>query len=564
MKAEPQAAEIAGEHEAIAVLDVYIDKLRAGNAPDKAAILKSHPELAPVLGCLDDLQFLAQSVTVGSGSPPMHADDADAPTMRPTDDPGPPTPPFEHSSPPTEFGDYELLGTLGRGGMGIVYKARQKSLNRLVAIKMILSSQLATEEEIHRFHAESRAAAGLRHPHILQIHEAGCLLGQHYFSMQFVEGNDLAHRCRQRPFSPEESAHCILAVTRAVAYLHERDIVHRDLKPSNILLDDTGWPYVTDFGLVKMLTGSNHATSTGAIVGTPSYMAPEQAAGRNAEVGPLSDVYSLGAILYELLTGRPPFSEASPFDTLVQVLEGEPALPRTLNPKVPRELELICLKAMSKSPERRYQSAAALADDLDRFLRGDSVSARPQSLRQKVARWARQEPGLASRLVVLAAGSLIAQVYYQLSHPVSLLIHSAIMGILAVWALVSLVCQAMIRRNLWPDRARLAWLATDGLLLTTALVVDEAFHSPLVLIFGVYIVASGLWFRTGLVWFTTAVAACGYTVLLLFGLANHDLGESPQHHLIAMITLILLGLMVASQVRRVRALSRYYDHRPLP
>jgi serine/threonine-protein kinase len=346
--------------------------------------------------------------------------------------------------------------------------------------------------------------------------------------------------------------------------LHTRGIVHRDLKPSNILLDDQGWPYVTDFGLVKVLAGGSDLTGSGAVVGTPSYMAPEQAAGRNAEVGPLSDVYSVGAMLYEMLVGQAPFNEATPFETLVQVLEGEPPLPRSLNPTVPPELEMVCLKAMAKLPEERYASAAALAEDLERFLRSEPVLARPHSPRQRLFRWARQEPGLASRLGALAAGAIIAQVYYHLAHPVSLLLHTAIVGVLGLWALASIVCQTLIRRGLWPEAVRVAWLAVDALMLTSALVMDEAFHSPLVLAYGVYIVASGLWFRAGLVWLTTALAAIGYLVLVGVGAARAGLGESPQHHLIVLISLVLLGVMVAAQVKRVRALSRFYERRPTP
>jgi tRNA A-37 threonylcarbamoyl transferase component Bud32 len=562
MASQAQDAQPADGDGTVAVLDAYVHELRRGGTPDKDSILARYPELAPILDCLDDLDVLARNATTITGAPGEGAGAEGAAPGAPAG--GSSGFSLRLPDPHSQFGDYELLGTLGRGGMGVVYKARQTSLKRLVAIKMILASQLAGEQEIHRFHTEAQAAAGLRHPHILQIYEAGQLLGQHYFAMQYVDGPDLAQLLKKGPLSAEESAQYALAVARAVAYLHEHGIVHRDLKPSNILLDDQRCPYVTDFGLVKMLETGGNATSTGMIVGTPSYMAPEQAAGRNREVGPLSDVYSLGAILYEMLTGRPPFSEPTPFDTLVQVLEGEPELPRALNPRVPRALELICLKALAKSPERRYQSAAEFADDLRCFLCGEPVRARPQDLRQRLVRWARQEPGLVTRLGVLAVGSLVAQAYYQVFHPVSLLEHSAIMGTLALWALASVACQALIRQGLWPGQVRVGWLATDAVLLTTALVLDSAFRSPLVLIYAVYIVASGLWFQVGLVWFTTAMALAGYGVLLLVGLLRDELGVSPQHHLIVLAALVVVGLMVASQIRRVRSLSRYYEHRPMP
>jgi serine/threonine-protein kinase len=293
-------------------------------------------------------------------------------------------------------------------------------------------------------------------------------------------------------------------------------------------------------------------------------MAPEQAAGRNAEVGPLSDVYSLGAILYELITGRPPFRELTPLDTLVQVLEGEPILPRQLNPRIPPELEMICLKALAKAPSDRYASADALADDLDRLLREEPVLARSQSSWQRLVRWARQEPGLVSRLGLIGVCAAIIQVYYHLYHPVSVAVHTQIMLVLGLWAVVSLVCQLLIRRRWRPEAVRRLWLAGDGVMLTSALLLDGAFASPLVLTYGVYVVASGLWFQVALVWFATGLAVLGYSVVIGVGAQQGALGESPQHHLIVMAALILVGIMVATQVKRVRALSRYYEHRPLP
>jgi serine/threonine-protein kinase len=335
------------------------------------------------------------------------------------------------------------------------------------------------------------------------------------------------------------------------------------LKPANVLIDSAGRPSVTDFGLIKMLEKGSDWTVTGAILGTPSYMSPEQAAGQNQEVGPQSDVYSLGAILYELVTGRPPFRATLPLETLVQVLESEPVPPRHIVATVPIDLELICQKALAKAPHDRYASASELADDLERFLRGESVSAAPHSWRRRLVRWARQEPGLVSRLAIFAAGAIVAQAYYPFNHPVTLATHCAIMGILAVWALIATGCQLLLRWNYRPERIRPLWLCLDGIMLTTALIVDGAFDTQLVLCYGAIVVAAGLWFRVSLVWLALGVSLAGYVVLIVVAAATGALGPSPQHHVIAAAALVLIAIMVSTQVQRVRALSRYYEGRSL-
>jgi serine/threonine protein kinase len=242
------------------------------------------------------------------------------------------------------IGDYELLEEIARGGMGVVYKARQSSLKRTVAVKMIRSGQLAGEAEVKRFHTEAEAAAQLQHPGIVAIHEIGEHEGRHYFSMDFVEGKNLAQIANGKPVSPRSAAEWLKAIAEAVQYAHQRGVLHRDLKPQNIMVDAAGRPRVTDFGLAKNLTGDSTLTNTGAVMGSPSYMSPEQARGRNDVVGPASDVYSLGAILYELLTGRPPFRGKTPLETLSEVVNDEPRPPRSWNPSAPLDLATICLK----------------------------------------------------------------------------------------------------------------------------------------------------------------------------------------------------------------------------
>jgi WD40 repeat protein/tRNA A-37 threonylcarbamoyl transferase component Bud32 len=310
------------------------------------------------------------------------------------------------------FGDYELLEEIARGGMGVVYKARQLSLNRIVALKMILAGQLASEADVKRFYLEAEAAANLDHPGIVPIFEIGQHEGQHYFSMGFVEGTSLAARLADVPLPPREAAELLQQIAEAVRYAHEQGVIHRDLKPGNVLLDKQGRPRVTDFGLAKRVQSASDLTGTGQILGTPSYMPPEQAAGNADEIGETADVYALGAILYAMLVGRPPFQADNPIDTLLQVLQVEPVAPRQLNPKIPRDLETICLKCLEKSPRRRYESAKDLSDELRRFSNHEPIRARQVGRLGRTLRWCRRKPfhaaSMAVTAVLIAAICLIA------------------------------------------------------------------------------------------------------------------------------------------------------------
>jgi hypothetical protein len=274
--------------------------------------------------------------------------------------------------------------------MGIVYRARQISLDRIVAVKMILRGTLASPDDLARFRAEAEAAARLDHPNIVPVYEVGEIEGQPYFSMKFVAGTTLARRLTEGPLVPREAAAIMLPVARAIQFAHRQGLLHRDLKPSNILIDEEGQPHITDFGLAKRITDNTGLTHTGAIIGTPSYMAPEQVGGNRGEIGPTSDVYSLGSILYQMLTGRPPFQAASPVDTLLMVLEQDPVPPRMLNAKADRDLEMIALKCLQKPPDLRYPSADALAQDLTAYLAGDPVSARSGGFMQVMSRLFRE------------------------------------------------------------------------------------------------------------------------------------------------------------------------------
>jgi serine/threonine-protein kinase len=316
-------------------------------------------------------------------------------------------------------GGYEILGTLGRGAMGVVYKARQRGLKRVVALKMISSGMHASEQHRSRFRAEAEAAATLQHPNLVQIYEIGEHEGQPYISLEFVDGDRLDRKIGGTPQPPSYAAEVVRTLALAMAYAHHTRIIHRDLKPANILLTADGTPKIADFGLAKSLEDDSAHTQTGTIMGTPSYMAPEQAEGKTRQVGTAADIYALGAILYDLLTGRPPFRAATALDTLMQVATLEPVPPRQLQPSIPADLETICLKCLQKEPAKRYASAADLAEDLRRFLAGEAIRARPVSVPERLWRWCRRNPVLASLgaavvllLVVWAASS--TYLYFQI------------------------------------------------------------------------------------------------------------------------------------------------------
>jgi eukaryotic-like serine/threonine-protein kinase len=391
------------------VIAAYLAAAEKGKPPDRADLLARNPDLAADLRAFfedhDRVRQVAGPMRALAGS--VLPGPVDLPRVR-------------------YLGDYELLEEVARGGMGVVFRARQSSLNRIVALKMIRDGELATREDVHRFRAEAEAAANLDHPNIVPIYEVGeWRAGDvgppvQYFSMKLIEGESLAaHLASLGPRPPSRdrvraSVQVVAKVARAVQHAHERGILHRDLKPSNILLDRTGEPHVVDFGLARRLAGPGQTgslTRTGNIVGSPSYMPPEQARGQKG-ITTAADVYALGAILFECLTGKPPFLGQSPMDTLLRVMEQDPPRPRTLNPGVDRDLETICLKCLEKDPKRRYPSAEALADDLDRWLTDRPIRARRVGPVERLIRWARRHKSVAALVlmvcIVLVAGASVA------------------------------------------------------------------------------------------------------------------------------------------------------------
>src|SRR6266542_3358629 len=307
-----------------------------------------------------------------------------------------------------DFGDYELLEEIGRGGQGVVYRARQKSLNRIVALKVIGLAHWATEAHVKRFRLEAEAAASLNHPCIVPIYEVGERDGACYFSMGLVEGGQLDAVAKREPMSIRHAAELIAKLARTLDYAHQHGILHRDIKPGNILLDGKGQPHLTDFGLARLVETESTVTRTMEVLGTPSYMAPEQAAGNNAGATSATDIYGLGAVLYQLLAGHPPFAGGTTFETVRLVLDTEPRQPRLLNPKVDRDLATICLKCLDKDPQRRYSSALALAEDLERWLKHEPIRARRTGIFTRGRKWVRRNP--TSALLVISLVALAAAI----------------------------------------------------------------------------------------------------------------------------------------------------------
>ena len=303
----------------------------------------------------------------------------------------------------SDFGDYELLEEVGRGGQGVVYRAHQKSLNRIVALKVIGLGPWTTQGHLKRFRRESEAAAHLEHPCIVPIYEVGERDAQCYFSMKFVEGGQLDEVVRHTPMSIRQVAELVVKVARTVHYAHEHGILHRDIKPGNILLDKNGEPHLTDFGLARLLDAQSSVTRTIDVLGTPSYMAPEQAAAETSKLSKATDVYGLGAVLYQLLTGQPPFAGGTTYETIRLLRETEPRHPRLLNPKIDRDLSTICLKCLEKDPKRRYSSALALAEDLEHWLKHEPIQAHRTGIFTRARKWVRR-----NRAITALIGSLVA------------------------------------------------------------------------------------------------------------------------------------------------------------
>jgi tRNA A-37 threonylcarbamoyl transferase component Bud32 len=391
--AEPASADLATRPQEQATL---------APAPSSIAVATRQPRApADVVATLPPAPAAPETATL----PPLAAFTDAPPASLPPGSQDPANTGLEAAAVGSSPDGYEILAELGRGGMGVVYKARQTRLRRTVALKMILGGGHAGAADLERFRTEAEAIARLQHPHIVQIYEVGEHDGLPYFSLEFCAGGSLEKKLAGTPLPARAVAALVEQLAHAMQAAHDKGVIHRDLKPANVLLAEDGTPKITDFGLAKKLDEAGQ-TQSGAIMGTPSYMAPEQAGGNSKSIGPAVDVYALGALLYELLTGQPPFKADTPMDTLLLVLEREPVPVRQLNPKATRDLETICLKCLEKEPRRRYASAGALADELRRFLDGEPIKARPPGLLQRANRWVRDHQALV--LAYVLAGVAVA------------------------------------------------------------------------------------------------------------------------------------------------------------
>lgn len=502
-------------------LDEYLTAMQQGNEAELGRLLRLEPKLAAWTNDLREIDDLANLFS-------------DTSTL------------LVNPAETIQFGKYELHGELGRGGMGVVFRAHQPELDRTVALKMLTGHLFATVDQRRRFSQEARLASRIRHPNIVTIHEVGELAGQPYFTMDFIAGTSLASKLTQGSMPLEQSVPLLIQIANAVNHLHSNGIIHRDLKPSNVLIDQSGQPCLVDFGLARAIDESHDPTVTGTILGTPSYMSPEQAAGRVREITVRSDVYSLGALLYEMLCGRPPFVAGSPFDTLLQVLEREPLPPRHWNREIPKKLEQICLRCLEKSPDRRYASARELAEQLQQWLQGDNSAYSNHSPAFRITRTIRRHPAAAYRLLALIPIFVIILIRC-LFAPGVWGFYSPIMFGLGVWMFLSLAWEWQSSRRGDQKWTTYAFLFTDVICLTSILKMPHAADTSHVTAYVPIILMSGLSLNRKLVWSAGLGCIAGYLYLV----TKADDVEAWHVPVIMVVLLAFCMVVTDYQIRRL-------------
>ena len=549
------------------IIAEYIQANESGRPLDKQALLRQYPEHAQNLQEFFD--FHENWSAASGGTQVLHFDgstpsantlSARAASIRAeADSVRSRTESSISSNPPQELGEYEILGEIDRGGMGVVYKARHKKLGRIVALKLIRSGELASQDEIDRFLSEAEAAAALSHPGIVPIYEVGTLQGLVFYTMSYIEGKSLADLMADGPLDPLEAVRIVHKLCGAVQYAHQAGIYHRDLKPANVLINADGQPIIIDFGLAKMAYRDSSLTVTGQILGTPAYMAPEHASGQSRGIGPGGDVYSLGAILYSLCAGQPAFSGSTPFDVLLQVLDRRPPAPSKLSKKVSRDLDYVCLHALEKEPQNRYLSARELADDLQRILTGDAIDQPEESAAQWFHKWWQREPLLVAHAIGIGGTTGIVAIAYVVRGVESPAFPFRMM-LLVTWLLASFVLQNWVYWAAWRNVAILTWLAIDVTLFTSLITFAEPPRSMLLIGYPMMVVASGLFYQRRFVATTTALSIAGF-FLLGWRFPKDDFVKH-EFSAIFICGLIVISICVVAMIRRIRGLSRFYEDAP--
>jgi eukaryotic-like serine/threonine-protein kinase len=491
---DPAVGEDASNEKWISLLDAFLTAIQRGDVTEQRRLLNLAPELS---SWANDLQDIDAFATILADPLAIRTQTSDA-----------------HES--IRFGKYELRGELGRGGMGVVFRAYHSELDRMVALKMLTGSSFTSPEQRCRFAQEARLASRIRHPHIVSIHDIGDFGGQPYFTMDIVTGTSVASCLRQGPIPTEQAVHWMIMIAKAVDHLHANGIIHRDLKPSNVLLDECGEPCLVDFGLARALDEFHDPTVTGTILGTPSYMSPEQAAGRIREVSTRSDVYSLGAIFYEMLCGRPPFKADSAFDTVLQVMEREPLPLRHWNRAVPKRLEQICLRCLEKSPGKRYPSALEFAHDLERWVCGERSPYESLSPITRFSRTFRRYPHAAYRLLALLPTLLIVALRCLATPNVSTVsdYYTPIIAELSLWIGLSLVWEWLASKPGEQRWTRYAFLWTDIIFMTSILQARKKADISHVTAYALVLILSGLSLNRSQIWTAGMGCVAGYLCLL--------------------------------------------------
>ncbi|MEC9093148.1 MAG: serine/threonine-protein kinase [Planctomycetota bacterium] len=532
------------------VIAEFLESVEQGKIPDREKMIAAHPDLA----CELREFFASHDGVFGARASGIHNSDERAPSLDSADEPRSP------DSESSLIGGYRILEEIDRGGMGIVFKAHDIQLNRTVALKVIRSGRLASESDVQRFRSEAQAAAKLDHPGIVPVYEVGTENGQPYFSMAFVEGETLDSFQLRNRLSIEDSCSLVREIAIAIDHAHENGLIHRDLKPANILVDQNGRPRITDFGLVKSLENDDGLTATGEILGTINYMSPEQAAARNDQVDRRTDIYSLGAMLYFLGTGRPPFETDNPVDTLLRILDSEPTMANKVNSNIPGDIAVICRRCLEKKPGNRYPSAKALADDLERFLKGDPVEASRANWVSSLRRWGRREPSLAIHLIGLGlieftrACSYGTEIVFFGAEISDYLKYTVLIGLWAVACFVLQGLQNRLRDN--RQILKYAWAATDISFLTLNLLMVETAIGPLYITYPLVIVVSGFFWRVRLVAFSTLLCLVSFLIVFF----SHASESMRLHHgVIGLAAIIVIGYVMSLGVHRIRLLNRHFD-----